>query len=409
MVLQGFDAFCHLGYAEGVSKEAWRIMATIIPRKRANGTIGFRAQIMLRRNGKIVHRESQTFDRKQAASAWAERRERELALPGALERIAAGEPTLSQIIDRYIEESQRDLGRTKAQVLRSIKEFDLADMRCSKIDSAAIVEFAQAKLATGVEPQTIANYLSHLAPIFDIAKAAWRYNLDPAALDDAFKVARRLGLTKKSSRRERRPTLDELDMLMTAFDVRSRRRRTAVPMHRVIAFAIFSARRQEEIARLRWSDLDEEGKRILVRDMKDPKGADGNHIWCDLPEQALAIIKAMPKLSDEIFPYTTDAIGAAFTRECQQLEIDNLHFHDLRHEGVSRLFEMGLNIPHVAAVSGHRSWSSLQRYTHIRQIGDKYAGWKWLPVVTAPDERLKLIRFGRFPRRTKMDRFREHG
>jgi integrase len=59
------------------------------------------------------------------------------------------------------------------------------------------------------------------------------------------------------------------------------------------------------------------------------------------------------------------------------LAIDDLHFHDLRHEGVSRLFEMGRTIPQVASVSGHRSWQSLQRYTHLRQVGDKYAGWKW--------------------------------
>jgi integrase len=62
-----------------------------------------------------------------------------------------------------------------------------------------------------------------------------------------------------------------------------------------------------------------------------------------------------------------------------------LHFHDLRHEGISRLFEMGRSIPQVAAVSGHRSWQSLQRYSHIRQTGDKYAGWKWL--LKKADER----------------------
>ena len=56
---------------------------------------------------------------------------------------------------------------------------------------------------------------------------------------------------------------------------------------------------------------------------------------------------------------------------------DRLNFHDLRHDGISRLFEMGWTIPHVASVSGHRSWQSLKRYTHIRQNGDKYAGWGW--------------------------------
>jgi hypothetical protein len=44
-----------------------------------------------------------------------------------------------------------------------------------------------------------------------------------------------------------------------------------------------------------------------------------------------------------------------------------------------KAFEMGKTIPQAAAASGHRSWSSLKRYTHIRQTGDKYANWKWQP------------------------------
>jgi integrase len=59
-----------------------------------------------------------------------------------------------------------------------------------------------------------------------------------------------------------------------------------------------------------------------------------------------------------------------------------LHFHDLRH-GVSRLFEMGWDIPCVASVSGHRDWNSLRRYTHLNGRGDPYAGWDWLPRLLA--------------------------
>ena len=88
-------------------------------------------------------------------------------------------------------------------------------------------------------------------------------------------------------------------------------------------------------------------------------------------------IESMPKTEPCIFPYSTDAISAAFTRACQVLGIDDLHFHDLRHDGVSRLFELGKTIPQTASVSGHRSWSSLKRYTHVRQSGDKYENWQW--------------------------------
>ena len=116
----------------------------------------------------------------------------------------------------------------------------------------------------------------------------------------------------------------------------------------------------------------------MVRDMKNPGEKAGNDVWCDLPPEALRIVKAMPRCAGAIFPFGPDAISAAFTRAGKLLEISDLHFHDLRHDGVSRLFELGWNIPHVAAVSGHRSWQSLKRYTHLRQTGDKYAGWPWL-------------------------------
>ena len=102
----------------------------------------------------------------------------------------------------------------------------------------------------------------------------------------------------------------------------------------------------------------------------------------EVTRQELArIIDAMPGKADEIFPYDASSISASFTRACQLLEIDDLHFHDLRHEGISRLFEMGWNIPHVATVSGHRSWASLKRYSHIKQRGDKYKDWKWLDII----------------------------
>src|SRR5262245_47127893 len=90
----------------------------------------------------------------------------------------------------------------------------------------------------------------------------------------------------------------------------------------------------------------------------------------------------MSRVDDRIFPFTTDAISAAWTRACQFLGIEDLHFHDLRHDGVSRLFEMGKTIPQAASVSGHRSWSSLKRYAHLRQTGDKYVNWKW--SITPP-------------------------
>jgi len=365
-------------------------MGTITPRKRQDGTIGYTAQIRLKRCGKIIHTEAHTFDRKSAAAAWLKKREGELAQPGALDRLAVDDPPLADVINQYIRESRKALGRTKEQVLRAIKGYDIASLKCSQVGSDEISAFAQ-ELVKKVEPQTVGNYISHLSAVVAVAKPLWKYPLDRQAMKDAITALKRMGTISRSKQRHRRPTLDELDKLMKHFGAIRARRPKSTPMAALTAFAIFSTRREDEISRLAWPDLDENHSRILVRDMKNPGEKIGNDVWCDLTPEALAIIHAQPRTGERIFPYSTDAICAAFTRACYGVGINTeempaklrLHFHDLRHDGVSRLFELGWNIPHVAGVSGHRSWQSLKRYTHIRQTGDKYADWPWLAVITA--------------------------
>lgn len=352
-------------------------MGTITARKRKDGSVGYRARVRVMRDGQTYH-ETETFDRRPAATAWMKQRERELAKPGVIDHVKSGGPTLAKAIDRYTEESIKEIGRTKAQVLKAIKKFPIAEMPCSDIKSKDIIEFLQSLTS---QPQTVGNYASHLAAIFAIARPMWDYRLDEREMKDAFKVARRLGIISKSVQRSRRPTLDELDRLLAYFIERRKKTPQAMPMHKVIVFALFSTRRQEEITRIAWDDFQKEHKRALVRDMKHPGEKLGNDTWVDLPVEAIQVIESMPKKNPEIFPYSAGAIAANFTRACKVLGIEDLHFHDLRHEGISRLFEMGWNIPHVAGVSGHRSWVSLKRYTHIRETGDKYAGWVGLQMA----------------------------
>jgi len=359
-------------------------MGTIFGRRRKDGTMGYTAQIIKKKGGEVIWSESETFDRRQAAAAWMARREEELTRPGALD--FKDDPKLIEVIDRYLEENKKTLGKTKAQVLKTIKTYDIADKRCSRIGSDDIVALAR---ALPVKPQTVQSYLSHVSPIFKIARPAWGYPLDRRAMEDALVVCKQLGLVRKSLERTRRPTLDEIDRLMTHFAGIKKRRPGSANMPRVVAFAIYSTRRQEEITRILWDDYEPATEahpaRVLVRDMKHPGDKEGNDTWCELVPEAAAIIESMPRAAPEIFPYHATSISGAFQRACTQLLINTketpdekrLHFHDLRHDGISRLFEMGRNIPQAASVSGHRSWSSLKRYTHVRQTGDKYENWKW--------------------------------
>lgn len=362
-------------------------MGTITTRARAGGD-KHTAQIRIKRNGVIVYTEAQTFDRKQAAEAWMKKREVALAEPGVLEKLIGPketDPTLSECIAKYIETSKRAPGKTKAQVLRTIQASKLGALKCSEVTSQAILKFAQ---GIGAQPQTVNNYLSHLASVFAVAKPAFGYPLDPEQMAAAKVVCQRMSITARSNRRTRRPTMEELDKLMEHFGRTKWRQESTPPMQEIMVYAIFATRRQEEICRAVFEDLDEAHSEIWVRDMKHPGEKIGNDVMTKLDPVALRLIqkrRTHPGQTGRIFPYNPRTVSATFTRACQILGIEDLHFHDLRHDGVSRLFEMGWNIPQVSQVSGHRTWTSLKRYTHMCQTGDKYTGWKWLAKLGVAD------------------------
>jgi integrase len=364
-------------------------MATFRERTLKSGKTSITAQIV-RRNP--TYQESKTFDRMKTAKVWAKKRETEIDADIAAGRTPKkrGEArvTLGDAIGRYVEDSMRQIGGTKAQVLKTIRdEYSIAEMRCDQITAPHIVAFArELHQRPGVNsPATVMNYLSHLSAVFTHAPALWGLPLDAGAMQQAMISIRHAGIAAPSESRERRPTLDELDRLMAQFQNATASNPRTMPMHRVVAFAIFSTRRQAEICRITWDEYDPDAKRVMVRRMKNPGDKGGRDTVVELPDPCAAIIEAMKPLRKDarIFPYNSDTISRRFTEACAVLGIEDLHFHDLRHEGASRLAEIGRTVPQIAAVTGHRSMASLDRYTHVRQIGDKYAGWKWLDAVTA--------------------------
>jgi integrase len=128
--------------------------------------------------------------------------------------------------------------------------------------------------------------------------------------------------------------------------------------------------RISEVCRLRWDDLNETDRTIVIRDRKHPTEKIGNHQTVPLltlaGHDSFDIVKRQPKKKKYIFPVNPRTVSAYFSEAVEQLEIDDLHLHDLRHEAISRLFEAGYRIEQVSIVSGHRDWSMLKRYTHLK-------------------------------------------
>ena len=66
-------------------------------------------------------------------------------------------------------------------------------------------------------------------------------------------------------------------------------------------------------------------------------------------------------------PQVGRAVTHAFAKASKAAELDDLHFHDLRHEATSRLFERtDLRDIEIASITGHTTMEMLKRYAHLR-------------------------------------------
>lgn len=215
-------------------------------------------------------------------------------------------------------------------------------------------------------PATMNVELGFLSELLKLAGPMKGVKLASDPVAEARPVLRLLRLVARSKRRDRRPTADELQRLQGHF--RAAAWRSTIPMVDIIDFAVLTARRESEITRLLWSNVDQKNRTALLRHAKHPRKKAGNRKRFPLLVEAWDIVQREPKPSEDgpIFPYNPNSVGTAFTRACTKLRIEDLCFHDLRHEATSRLFEQGYDIPEVAAVTLHESWNELKRYTQLR-------------------------------------------
>lgn len=340
-------------------------MATITERKKMDGTISYTAQIRLKRGGKIVYQQSETFNRRALARAWADRREAELQRPGALEQIAP-QITIAELIHKTVEhlETIRPLGRTKRFTLLALAETELAETLATELTAPALVEHCRLRALAGCAPPTVLNDVIHLRAAYQAGRSMFGLPLNLDAIAVATTQLRALGWVGKSRERERRPTADELERLRAYFSRQSAR--SVVTMVDIMEFAIASCRRLAEISELCWADIRESDHTGVVRDLKHPRHKNGNDRRFKLLREAWEIVERQPRRGERVFPFEPKTIGTAWQRACKLLEIADLHFHDLRHHGISLLFERGYSIQEVQLITLHESWSTLKRYTHLK-------------------------------------------
>lgn len=330
-------------------------MATI--RKRGN-----RWQVRIQRRD--YSEQSRSFLNKVDADRWARTVESEMDR-GVFEcRAEAERTTLDVLFERYLREvTPRKKGaNAEGYLIGKWRRHKLALSPVASIRASDVAKYRDEAL-TRLAASTVRNELNLLSAVFDVARKEWGYSV--------FNPVRDIRKPSMPRGRARRLSKEEEALLLAECD-RSR----AWYLGSVVRLALETAARLGELHKLRWKEIDLQRRTAFIRDAKN-----GESRLLPLSSAAMVVLQNLPRSVDgRLFPVSDESIKssfhdavvrarAAYVRDHGDLEGDvlvDLRFHDLRHEAVSRLFELGLNPMEVASISGHKTLSMLQRYTHLR-------------------------------------------
>ncbi|MFY2510457.1 tyrosine-type recombinase/integrase [Vibrio pectenicida] len=342
---------------------------SIQTRTLASGEKRYKATIIAEKKfGKIVHRFAKTHKKKAIAIAWAKRQVQEIEEKGLNTQRTT---TISELLDLFV--GERDLwdntGRTKQYVIKMLRDCNIADVQTNKLTTADLIQHCKDRKAAGAMPATIYHDIAYLRSVMKKANPVFNIEANHSVFEEAVPVLIDMKLVGKSERRTRRPTEGELEKLKQGLLERESFRPngpTRIPFTDILDFSVLTCMRIGEVCAIRWDDLNETNKTVVVRNRKDPRKKEGNHMIVPLLGESMDIVLSQERRGELIFPYNPRSVTAGFQRVRNSLGIQDLRYHDLRREGASRLFELGYSIEEVAQVTGHRNLNILwQVYTQL--------------------------------------------
>jgi integrase len=342
-------------------------------RKRGEET--YQGIVRKKEGGVLVFSEYRTFDGHRAeplARDWVRKREKTIAQNG-VPHCMLETTTLGALLRQHklaLLASTEEMSRSKASELeRLADEFDW--LRLSELRPKAFTDFATRRRTAGAGPASVLHNLSTVRSVLSIAKAMYGYEVNADTVKEAMTALSKLKIISKGKRRTRRPSPEELSQLNDYFAAQEGHPLQLLPMRQIMWLAIELPRRVSELTAMLWANLN--ANVVLLRDTKHPTEPRDETVPV-LP-RAAAILAQLSRTDARILPYNPESISMSFRRACRRLGIADLHFHDLRREGISRMFEAGYTIPEVAKVSGHLDWSMLKIYTEIRPqaVLDRFA------------------------------------
>nr|WP_287411914.1 site-specific integrase [Pseudodesulfovibrio sp.] len=305
--------------------------------------------------------QSKTFSKKADADEWAREIESEMTRSVFMSRKEAESTTLDDALERFKEEFLPKYAQPKQMKSRInvLQKHDICKMTLAGIRGKDVASYIKYRESKGRSSQTILHEVNLISRIFEISRKDW-------GMESLSNPAKRVNKPKQAKGRTRRLNKGEEKKL---FD------KLPEVLKPIVSFALETAMRRGEIAMMRWEHVD-----LKKRYVHLPKTKNGEARSVPLSPAALKVLKNIPRrIAGDVFTLHPDTISKRFRAAADDAGMENLRFHDLRHEATSRFFEnTDLDFMEVKGITGHKSLQMLSRYSHLRahKLADRLAGVK---------------------------------
>lgn len=292
---------------------------------------------------------TKTFLTKTDAEKWARSIEIEIDRGTFINTSYAQKTLFKDLIQQYLKEvtptlrgAPEDTYRLRKMMRNAIAELNLTELTPNKI-----ANYRDERLKE-VKPNTVIRELAYISSMINHARREWGLGIiNPVAQ-----------IRKPSQPRGRERVLNDAEM-----DRILRELEKINPFLKSLCeFALETAMRRGELMSLLWTNINFEKCIAFL-----PMTKNGHSRNVPLSSKAIAILKSIPRsIEGRVFPLNKQTVSILFLRATRRAEIENFHFHDLRHMALTRLASQFTNILELAVISGHRELKMLQRYVHIK-------------------------------------------
>lgn len=318
-------------------------------------------QVKIRRRG--FPQISRSFDTAKQAQAWARKYEADMDRGAFEDPTKARKVTLAKVLKDYVVDvapTKKGYAAEQSRV-RVLLRDPIAQFSLGHITSEQIKQYIKRRMAV-VCGSTVNRELALLSRVFTYARADCGIPLPHNPLKGVTRP-------KNNAARDRRLLPGEEERLVAELSVAPERDergrfvqgRRNIWLLPLVLLALETAMRRSELLAIRWQDVDLERRAIRLRTSKNGSGR-----AVPLSTTAVRILQDLPRSIDgRVFPISINAVKCIWPRVVEAAGLVDFHFHDLRHEATTRLFEKGLQVMEVATITGHKDLRMLMRYTHL--------------------------------------------